>query len=71
MVVPLKPKARPLWRALQGRHIVAGGNAPGRLTRKATHPERVVKVRAEAPSRVVRLFSFAPSVDGSEVRESH
>jgi hypothetical protein len=28
--------------ALQGRHMLAGGNAPGRLTRKLTDPEGVV-----------------------------
>jgi hypothetical protein len=28
--------------ALQGHHILAGGNAPGRLTRKLTDPEGVV-----------------------------
>ncbi len=52
MAVPLRPNPRPVRRALQGHYIVAGGNAPGRLTRKPTDPGGVVETWVEAPSTV-------------------
>jgi hypothetical protein len=40
----------PLEPALQGRHTVAVGTAPGRLTRKPTHPERRYAVKPSSSS---------------------
>ena len=56
----VEASAETLRGALQGHYEVAGGNAPGRLTRKPSDPEGVVEARLKALCIVAASFSYDP-----------
>ena len=57
---PVEANVKTRRRALQGHHIVAGGNAPGKLARKPTDPEGVAEARVKALCLVAISFLFDP-----------
>ena len=57
---PVEANVKTRRRALQGHHIVAGGNAPGKLVRKPTDPGGVAEARAKALCLVAISFLFDP-----------
>jgi len=57
---PVESNVETLRRALQGHNIVAGGNAPGRLTRRPPDPEGVVEARVNVSCPVASLYLFDP-----------
>ena len=57
---PVESNVETLRRALQGHDIVAGGNAPGRLTRRPPEPEGVVEARVNVLCPVASSYVFDP-----------